>query len=284
MALLPDPGTVAGPGRSRHRSPRALLAALVLAPLTVMAVAPSLFTAEDPADCRLERSLLGPTWQHPFGHDLQGCDAWSVTVHGARTSLLVAVAVLLMSTAVAVVLGTLAGWSGPRTDAVVTRFTEVWSGIPLALGGIVVLSGTSERGPLQLALVLALFTWPPLTRVLRSSVRLERDRDHVLAARALGASTARVLARHVLPGSVQPLAVLASTCAGITVAAEATLTFAGVGLQRPTQSWGLQLADADLRLAVAPHLLLPGVLVVAAVAGFVLLGEALRERDGPQAG
>lgn len=243
-----------------------------------MALVPGLFTRQDPEDCRLSSSLSPPGRGHLLGHDLQGCDLLAVTVHGTRTSLLVAVVVLLSSSAVALVLGSLAGWFGGRVDAVVSRLTEVWAGIPLVLGGVVVLSGTERRGPLQLALVLSLFAWPPLVRVLRTAVLVERRRDHVLAARALGASPVRLLVRHVLPGSIRPLVVLASAYAGVVVAAEATLTFAGAGLSLPTQSWGLQLAQAEGRLAQAPHLLLPGVFVVAAVAGFVLLGEALRER------
>ena len=268
------------PARRRHASPRAALAVTILAVLALMALFPRLFTRDDPEECLLSNSLEPPSAGHLFGHDLQGCDMLAVTVYGARTSLLVAVLVILGTSAVAIVLGSLSGWFGGRVDAMLSRLTEVWAGIPLALGGIVVLSASERRGPLQMALVLALFSWPPMARVLRTSVLAERDRDHVLAARALGASTLRVLRRHVLPGSVRPLLVLASTYAGVVVAAEATLTFAGAGLARPTQSWGLQLADAEGRLAQAPHLLIPGLFVVAAVAGFVLLGEELRERGG----
>jgi oligopeptide transport system permease protein len=277
VVLAPDLPPSARP-RRRHVSPRPVVAAVILALLTLMAVVPGLFTREDPASCRLSHSLERPSAAHPFGYDLQGCDNFAVTVHGTRTSLAVAVLVILATSAVALVVGSLAGWFGGRVDTVLTRFTEVWAGIPLVLGGIVLLSSTERRGPLQLALVLSLFAWPPMVRVLRAGVVAERSREHVLAARALGASPARLLVRHVLPGSVRPLVVLASAYAGVVVAAEATLTFAGAGLARPTQSWGLQLADAEGRLGQAPHLLLPGVFVVAAVAGFVLLGEELRER------
>lgn len=142
------------------------------------------------------------------------------------------------------------------------------------------LSSIESRGPLQLAVVLVLFGWPPMVRVLRASVAQERGRDYVTAARAMGAGPLRLLLRHVLPNSLRPLLVLASAYAGVVIAAEATLTFAGVGLSRPTQSWGIQLFEAQSRLAQAPHLLVPGLFVVAAVAGFVLLGEAMRDRPG----
>jgi oligopeptide transport system permease protein len=245
--------------------------------LTVVAVLPGLFTDVDPRDCSLSRSLGAPSAAHPFGFDLQGCDYLAKTLYGARTSLGITVLVVLGTTLVALVVGSLAGYVGGRTDTVLTRLTDVWSGIPLLLGGLLVLSGTDDRGPLQVSLVLVVFGWPAMVRVLRASVLETRQRDFVTAARALGAGPSRLLLVHVLPHSIRPLTVSASAYAGFIVAAEATLTFAGVGLARPTESWGIQLFEAQARIAVAPHLLVfPALFLVAAVVGFVLLGEGLR--------
>ncbi len=256
---------------------RLITASLLLGVLGLMALVPSLFTDTDPRSCNLSNSLLPPSGDHPFGFDLQGCDYLAKTVYGARTSLGITVVVVLGTVLVALVLGALAGFVGGRTDTVLSRLTDVWSGIPLLLGGVLVLSGTDERGPLQVSLVLIAFGWPAMVRVLRASVLETRQRDFVTAARALGAHPGRVLLRHVLPHSLRPLIVSASAYAGFIVAAEATLTFAGVGLRRPTESWGIQLFEAQARVAVAPHLLIfPALFLVAAVVGFVLLGEALR--------
>ena len=261
-----------------------IIASLVLGLLTLVALAPGLFTDVDPRDCSLSRSLVRPSAEHPFGYDLQGCDYLAKTLYGARTSLGVTVLVVLGTTLIALVLGALAGYVGGRTDTVLTRLTDVWSGIPLLLGGLLVLSGTDDRGPLQVSLVLILFGWPAMVRVLRASVLEVRQRDFVTAARALGARPARLLLKHVLPHSVRPLIVSASAYAGFIVAAEATLTFAGVGLARPTESWGIQLFEAQARVAVAPHLLVfPAMFLVTAVVGFVLLGEGLRRSPGERA-
>lgn len=267
-----------GRGRSRWQGKGRLIAAGgILGVLAIMALFPGLFTDADPRQCNLSRSLLPPGAEHLFGFDLQGCDYLAKTVYGARTSLGITLLVVVGTTAIALVLGALAGYVGGGLDTLLTRLTDVWSGIPVILGGVIVLSGTDERGPLQVSLVLIAFGWPAMVRVLRASVLEARQRDYVTAARALGARPARLLLRHVLPHSLRPLIVSASAYAGFIVAAEATLTFAGVGLRRPTSSWGIQLFEAQARVGVAPHLLIfPAIFLVTAVVGFVLLGEALR--------
>ncbi len=267
------------PSRFLHGNAQLVASGSVLGLFALVAVFPAAFAFADPDDCKLSRSLGTPGAGHLFGYDVQGCDYLAQTVYGTRTSLGLAVLVIVGTTLIALVVGSLAGFVGGRTDALLSRVTDVWSGIPLILGGVIVLSGADGRGVPQVALVLVLFGWPPMVRVLRASVMEIRARDYVAAARALGASSSRVLLRHILPNAVRPLIVFASAYAGVIVAAEATLTFAGVGLARPTESWGIQLFLAQDRIGQAPHLLIfPGLFVVASVVAFVLLGEALRKR------
>jgi ABC-type dipeptide/oligopeptide/nickel transport system permease subunit len=133
----------------------------------LLAVAPWLATRTDPQECLLARSLAPPSWAAPFGFDLQGCDLFAQTLYGARTSLGITVAATLLTMLLAVLVGGTAGYVGGRTDTVLSRVTDVWAGIPLMLGGVVLLSGVEERGPAQLVLVLVLFGWPPKVRVLR---------------------------------------------------------------------------------------------------------------------
>lgn len=277
----PDVGSSVGAaGRARRRPNLHLVTAgVLLTVLATMAAVPSAFTDADPRECSLSRSLVPPSWEHPFGFDIFGCDYAAQTIYGTRASLLLAVVVVVGAGLVALVLGTLAGYAGGWIDAVIARLTDVWSGIPLILGGIVLLSATDERGLVQVIVVLIAFSWPPMVRVMRVSTQQVRALDYVTAARALGVGPLRLLRRHIVPNAVRPLVVFASAYAGVLISAEAILTFAGSGLQRPTQSWGILLFQAQARLVEAPHLLIfPSVFLVAAVLGFVLLGEGLQRR------
>lgn len=257
-----------------------VVAVSMLTLLVALAVVPGAFTRTDPRACDLHRSREPPSLDHPFGIDTLGCDYLAQTIYGTRTSLSVAVLTLAVTVSVALVLGGLAGYRGGWLDTVVSRSTDAWASVPLLLGGVVVLTSTEQRGVLQVSLVLALFGWPAMVRLVRSSVKTTTSRDHVLAARALGAGSWRVLRRHVLPLSVRPLLAYASGFAGVVIAAEATLTYIGTGLQLPTISWGIMLFRAQDRVTQAPHLIVfPALALTFTVLAFVLLGEALRRRS-----
>jgi oligopeptide transport system permease protein len=272
----PTPPADTPTGRRRWNAPL-VTATVLLTVFAAMALAPAALAPADPRACDLADSLASPSWAHLLGVDLFGCDLAAKVVYGARTSLLLVVAVLGTAGPAAVLLGTLAAYAGGWVDALVTRVTDVWSGIPLVLGGVILLSATDRRGLPQVVAVLAAFSWPPMVRIVRASTRQVLALDHVTAARALGVGPVRLLSRHVLPTAVRPLLVFASAYAGFLVSAEAILTFAGVGLQRPTDSWGILLEQGGDAASRAPHALLaPSAVLVVAVAAFVLLGEGLR--------
>lgn len=279
-------------GLLRHDA-RFLIATILLGLFALMAAYPQLLTPSDPQDCSLSRSLDPPTLAHPFGFDLQGCDYYTLTVYGARTSLMIGVSVVLVAAVIAVALGSLAGYAGGIADAVISRTADMWFAVPLLLGGMFFLSFIERRGMLQVTLVLSLLAWPAMARMIRASVLETKNEEFVLSARALGASHARILFRHVIPNSVRPLIVYGALFTATTIAAEAILSFMGVGLQLPAHSWGLMLAGIRPslrtipqvagfdRLAGNPHLLIPGAFLTAAVFAFVLLSDALRDALDP---
>ncbi|MHB8961095.1 MAG: ABC transporter permease [Candidatus Limnocylindrales bacterium] len=257
------------------------LPATVLLTFVVMALRPQVFTSQDPRSCDLSRSLESPSGEHPFGFSVFGCDYLAESAYAARNSLTIALVTVVGTTLIALVLGSIAGYYGGWRDVVISRVTDVWTAVPLLLGGIVVLSALRVRGVWSVSLVLLLFGWPAMVRLQRASVQEAAAQEYVVAAKALGASPRRVLVRHVLPNAMRPLLAYATAYGGLVIGVEATLTFVGVGLQQPTLSWGLLLFSAQNRLAQAPHLIIPAVFLVLVVSSLVLLGQGLRRASDP---
>lgn len=269
--------------RQLRRNPFFVVSALFVLVFIVMAIAPQLFTGTDPRSCNLANSLQRPSADHWFGFDLQGCDYYARVIYGARTSIAIGLLVTAGAALIAVIFGTTAGYYGGARDSVISRIADFVFALPFLLGAIVFLSVIERRGILEVAFVLIVFIWPTLTRLMRSSVIAARNNDYVAAARALGASDFRVMRKHILPNALAPVVVSATVLVGLVTAAEASLTFLGVGLQLPSISWGLQLSGARTRLLTDPHLLFfPGLFVALTVFAFVLMGDALRDALDPK--
>jgi len=195
----------------------------------------------------------------------------------------VGTAVTVFALVVSVVLGSLAGYFGGAVDAVVSRLTDIFFGMPFVLGATVILVSFPGHGIWAITLVLVALGWTTMTRIMRSQVIAVRCADHVLAARALGAGHLRVMTRHVLPNAFAPVFVVAMLNVGNVIAGEATLDYLGVGLQYPTVSWGLQLNTAQDFYADHPHLLVfPALFLSATVLSFLLLGDVVRDALDPR--
>ncbi|WP_413803654.1 ABC transporter permease [Streptomyces iranensis] len=284
-ALEPVPAN--GPLRSLLRRPRFVFSAFVVVLLCAVAAGPGFFAGwfghGDPHACDLDHSGHGPTAGHPFGYDIQGCDLYSNVIHGTRDSLGIGLLTTAVTLVTAVVLGCLAGYFGGLLDLLISRLMDVFFGFPVLIGMIVVLETFSVHSVTSVSLVLALFSWPVLTRIMRSSVLTVRDLDYVVAARELGAGHLRILVRHVIPNAIAPVAVLTSMSIGGVITAEASLTFLGVGLKAPAVSWGVQLNTAQQYFTDHLGLLLfPSLFLSLAVLGFVLLGDCLRDAFDPR--
>ncbi len=269
--------------RQLRRNPLFLLPAAVICLFGFIALFPGLFTNADPRACDLSNSLLRPSRSHWFGYDLQGCDYYAKAVYGARVSMAVGIATAVLTTGVAVLLGSLSGYYGGLVDGLLGRLSDIWFALPTVLGAIVILTVLQQRNVPQVTLVLVVFGWPTMTRVMRSSVLATRQMEYVAAARALGAGDGRLLFRHILPNAIAPVLVLATIKVGTIIAAEATLSYLGLGVQLPSISWGLMINAAQSRVINAPHLLLfPGLFLSLTVLAFVSLGDALRDAFDPR--
>jgi oligopeptide transport system permease protein len=269
--------------RQLRRDPFFLLPLALLLVFVVMAIAPQLFTDTSPRACSLSNSLGRPSADNWFGFDLQGCDYYARVVYGARTSISIGLMVTAVTVVIAVILGSLAGFYRGAIDAVIARVADIWFALPLVLGAIVILSVMPRRGILEVSLVIALFGWPSMLRLMRSSVLSVRESDYVQAARALGASDTRIIRRHVLPNAIAPVIAYATVFLGVVIVVEAALSFLGVGLRLPAISWGLMISVAQTRILQAPHLLFfPGLFLSLTVFSVMLIGDALRDALDPK--
>ncbi|RFU22964.1 ABC transporter permease [Geodermatophilus marinus] len=267
------------------RNPLFWIGSLLALGFVVMALFPSLFArGADPRDCSLANSQGKPSAEHWFGFDQQGCDYLANVVYGARNSLIIGLLAVAVVLVMGILVGAVAGFFGGGVDSLLSRITDIFYALPLVLGALVVLrSGTLGRGVVAVAIALAAFGWMTAMRLVRSQVIAVKSSDYVAAARAMGASNGRILVRHILPNAVAPVLVYTTITIGVLIAAEATLTYLGVGLQRPAISWGLQIDAGQNLLRVSPHLVLfPSLALTLTVMAFVMLGDALRDALDPR--
>lgn len=259
---------------------------ILVAIALLFSIAPQWFAGPDPSNsyCNLDYARQGPSAAHPFGFTVQGCSMWDSLVWGTRKSVAVGVIATAITVTVGVLVGTLAGWYGGWVDSVLSRITDIFFGLPFLLGAVVFLAIFPVRNELSIALVLSILGWTSIARVMRGSVISVKQRDFVDAARALGAPNGFIVRKHVLANAIAPVVVLATIGLGGFISAESTLTFLGVGYQRPAVSWGLLVSDGQtLVFAGFWHLLVfPCAFIVATCLAFILLGDVLRDALDPR--
>jgi oligopeptide transport system permease protein len=276
--------------RSLKKNPIFWVSVVLIALFMLMAAWPSLFTNVDPAAAVLKDARTKPSAANWFGRDIQGYDIYSRTIYGARASILVGTFATLCTLVIGLVMGIMAGYFGGWIDALVSRLTDIFFAIPLLLGGILFMSvkPNDQNTPYlivvgKVVLVLGIFGWPSIARLMRSSVLQVKPNDYVQAARALGASPIRIIRSHIVPNAMAPVIVVSTINLGVFIAVEATLSFLGIGLTPPAVSWGVAISDALVGLRTTPHMLLfPSLFLSLAVLAFIMLGDAVRDAFDPK--
>ncbi|MFD8210546.1 ABC transporter permease [Streptomyces sp. NPDC059695] len=269
--------------RDLRRNPIFIISGLVILFLVIISIWPQLIASGDPLDCDLSKAQEGSQPGHPFGFNGQGCDVYTRTVYGARTSVTVGVLATLGVAILGSILGGLAGFFGGAWDGFLSRITDVFFAIPVVLGGLVLLSVVTSSTVWPVIGFMVLLGWPQLSRIARGSVITAKQNDYVQAARALGASNSRMMLRHIAPNAVAPVIVVATIALGTYISLEATLSYLGVGLKPPTVSWGIDISSASQYIRNAPHMLLwPAGALAITVLAFIMLGDAVRDALDPK--
>lgn len=274
-------------GDAWHRLSRnklALGALLYLAIIALLAVTAPLWAEKlfgDPfyvnTKTVLEMRYLPPSLAHPMGTDDFGRDIFARVIYGARVSLTVGLVATAISVVLGLIFGAISGYYGGIVDSVVMRLTDVFLAFPYILLAILLISLMGMGlGPVLVA--IGILGWTTIARVFRSSILSVKENDYIEAARAMGASDARIMIRHILPNALAPIIVYATMSLGGVILTEAALSFLGVGVQPPTPSWGRMLNEAQTLVVSHPALFIwPGVAIISTVLAFVLLGDGLRD-------
>ena len=263
------------------REPVALAGLLMVVVYAAIALGVGFLPLRDPLQISSDR-LAAPTAAFPFGTDALGRDLFSRVLFGARLSMQVAVFSVAAATLVGSVLGLVSGYLGGIADLVIGRVMDVFFAFPailLALGIVAALG----PDPKNVIIAIAVVYTPIFMRVVRGPVLALKARDFVEAARAIGATQARIVVRHIVPNLLSTLIVQVSLALSWAVLTEGALSFLGLSAQPPAPSWGVMLNEGRQYLEFATHLaIFPGLAIMVAVLGFNLLGDGLRDALDPQ--
>jgi peptide/nickel transport system permease protein len=230
----------------------------------------------------LSATLQGPSLAHICGTDDFGRDIFTRILRGARVSLLVSLMGVCMSTVVAIVLGSIAGYYGGKVDNVIMRVMDMLIAIPGLLLSMTV-SAALGTGMMKTAIAMAIPGVAQLTRQLRGSIMTMKGSEYIEAARAFGGHDLHILGKHIIPNCLSPLIVQFTLSLGSSIMSISGLSFLGLGVQPPTPEWGNMVAAGQDYIRNAPHMVLfPGLAVMLAMLAFNLLGDGLRDALDPR--
>lgn len=247
-----------------------------------MAILSPILPLPDPLDISAKERLVSPSWRHPFGTDELGRDLLSRVFWGARSSLPIAVSAMTISVGAGVIVGLVAGHLRGSFDLVTMRVIDALQALPgilLALALLTVLG----LDVTTLIVALAVARIPDIARLVRGAAISVGSELYVEAARAIGTDDRTIVTKHILPNTLAPMLVAATSSLGFFILAEASLSFLGVGIQPPTPSWGTMLSTGKVYMDVSLWVTLwPGLAIFITVLGFNLLGDGLRDATDPR--
>ena len=264
-----------------RRNVGAMLGTGLLGFIVLLAVFADVITMYPPEEQHLMDALQGPSSQYWLGTDELGRDLFSRIVFGARVSLKVALLVLGLATSVGCLLGAFAGYRGGLIDEVIMRIADIFFAFPHFLLAMALVAALGP-GLNNAMLAVAIAYWPRYARLVRGSVLAVKNSTYVEAAQSLGCNDMRILLRHILPNALTPVLIQATMDAGIAIVTTAALSFVGLGARPPTPEWGAMIAGGrDFVLTAWWIPTFPGLFISITVAGFMFIGDGMRDLLDP---
>lgn len=259
----------------------ALAGAVFVILLCLIAIFADVLAPYDPTQIFRGKRGVGPSWEHPLGFDHVGRDLLSRVIFGSRVALIVGLSTIALTVFIGVAIGATAGYFGGWVDGVLSRITDTLMAFPLFVL-LVLLASMLGPGLYTTILVIGVTGWARFARVVRAEVLSLKERDFIIAARALGGRDSWIIWRHILPNVLGPVVVLATLGIGVIIILEAALSFFGLGIRPPNPSWGGILADGRAFILLFPHIsVAPGIIIVLTVLAFNFFGDGLRDALDP---
>ena len=265
-----------------------ILPGTILLGFVVMAVFAPLISPQGPLEAELRDRRAPPVWQeegsarYVFGADLQGRDILSRIIHGTRISLVIAGTAISLGMVFGTGFGLLSGYFGGWLDEILMRIVEIFLAVPLIMVGLVIVAVIGQSFT-TVIMILVLFSWVPFARQVRAEVLTLKALDYVALARVAGASTTRILVRHILPGVINTVIIVATLHIGNLILTESILSFLGAGIPPPTPAWGAMVADGRNYLTTSWWItFFPGMAIFLTVIGFNFMGDWIRDSLDPR--
>lgn len=264
------------------KNPLSVLGLVIIISLAIIAILAPVISPYEPTKIDVYNVLSPPSKEHPFGTDELGRDLLSRMIWGSRVSLKVGFVAVGIAITIGIILGSIAGYYGGRIDAIVMRFVDIMLAFPtffLILAVIAIV----EPSISTIMIIIGITGWMDVARLVRAEFLSLKERDFVLAARALGASDLRIIFRHILSNALSPVFVAATFGIAGAILIESGLSFLGLGVQPPDPSWGNILTSGKDNITIAWWLsLFPGLAILVTVLSYNLVGEGLRDALDPR--
>lgn len=263
----------------------AVAGTVMLLLIILSAIFAPLLTNIDPTKADLTRIEQPPSSEHILGTDSSGRDNFARLLYGGRISLVVGFSAMMFSLIIGVVTGTIAGYYGGKIDSLIMRFADLMLALPFFVLALTIIAIVDEVTIALFVFVIAITTWPNLTRIVRGSFLTLREREFILSAQALGASNRRIIFKHLLPNAIGPIIVNATLLMATMIILESGMSFIGMGIPQPTPTWGNMLSEAQNIRILRNHpeaWLPPGLIILITVLSINFIGDGLRDAFDPR--
>lgn len=263
----------------------AVISVVVLIIIVLLCVLAPLFTDQDPEKTDLLKIEEGPTDENILGTNGQGQDNFARLLYGGRVSLIVGFSAMFFTLVIGVILGSLSGYYGGRTDSVIMRAADIVLMLPFLVLALTIMAIVDKVTIPFFVTIIAVTTWPTLTRIIRGSFLSLREQEFVIGARAIGASDFRIIFKHFIPNAIGPIVVNATLMMATYIIIESGLSFIGFGIPQPTPSWGNMISEAQNVRILRDHpeaWIPPGLGILITVLAINFIGDGLRDAFDPK--